>query len=112
MVNELLARARKATARLLFAAAVTCGSNLYSQTESDGVNQASDASSATQPSAGCVCDDACDALVSEPMYGHDLSLGSWLDGYQTKLRQGLSNNGITFTNNLTNFYFGNTRGGL
>lgn len=35
-----------------------------------------------------------------------------MDGGQTDIRSGLADNGIKFTNNLTNFYYGNTTGGL
>ena len=60
---------------------------------------------------GCdisTCDGSgCDGLGCEP-----LTFQSWLDGNQSKTRTGLADNGITFTNNLTNFYYGNTRGGL
>ncbi len=37
---------------------------------------------------------------------------SWLDGDESPRRKSLFSNGIRFTNNLTNFYFGNTRGGI
>lgn len=37
---------------------------------------------------------------------------SWLDGGTSQARKDLATNGISFTNNLTNFYYGNTRGGL
>lgn len=50
-----------------------------------------------------VCRDACQ---------DSLSLGSWLDGEQSSIRKNLAANGITFQNNLTSFYFGNTAGGL
>ncbi|MCC6507734.1 MAG: carbohydrate porin [Pirellulaceae bacterium] len=112
MAKVIQVRAWHAAARLFFAVAVTCGNYLYSQTESDYVTQASDASSAIESNTGCLCDDSCDGLVSGRLCSDDLTLSSWLDGDQSKLRQGLSDNGITFTNNLTNFYFGNTRGGL
>lgn len=36
---------------------------------------------------------------------------SWLDGQDCSLRSGLHDNGVTLTNNLTNFYVGNTLGG-
>ena len=65
----------------------------------------------TQSLEGCdisTCDGSgCDGLGCEP-----LTFQSWLDGNQSKTRTGLADNGITFTNNLTNFYYGNTRGGL
>ena len=35
----------------------------------------------------------------------------WLDGRDSDLRRALKDTGITLTNNLTNFYIGNTRGG-
>lgn len=54
------------------------------------------------------CDSTgCDALVGRPLTFH-----TWLDGDQSSFRSGLEESGIRFTNNLTNFYMGNTRGGL
>lgn len=49
----------------------------------------------------------CDALCSSP-----LTFRSWLDGDISAAREGLGRNGIKLTNNLTNFYMGNTAGGL
>jgi porin len=37
---------------------------------------------------------------------------SWMDGGESDFRTRLVENGITATNNLSNFYFGNTRGGI
>jgi porin len=36
---------------------------------------------------------------------------SWLNGRDSNFRRSLKSNGITFTNKVTNFYIGNTRGG-
>lgn len=66
------------------------------------------AQSAVEPESIEACDgSACDGLGYAP-----LTCPSWLDGDQSKIRAGLTENGITFTNNVTNFYYGNTRGGL
>ncbi len=52
---------------------------------------------------------ACDATPCNCSSSHEPEC--WLDGRDSELRQALRSNGITFTNNLTNFYIGNTRGG-
>ncbi len=55
------------------------------------------------------CDTTgCDELVC----CRALTFHTWLDGDQAAFRSGLEDSGIRFTNNLTNFYMGNTRGGL
>lgn len=93
MVFELLEQTRRASAKLIFAVVVTCGTFSYSQTASDC--RVIDADSVSHSSDPYCC-----------------RVGSWLDGDQSSLRQSIADNGITFTNNLTNFYFGNTRGGI
>ena len=59
------------------------------------------------------CDlGACDASSCDLFGCREFSFCSWLDGDQSPRRKSLLNNGIQFTNNLTNFYFGNTHGGI
>jgi porin len=64
-----------------------------------------------------LCDSTCDSFSCDD-FGCD-SLGcrefsfcSWLDGDESPRRKALRDNGIVFTNNLTNFYFGTTDGGV
>jgi porin len=56
------------------------------------------------------CDEPCDALVSScsAANGHDSAFFPVLAG----LRSELANSGITFQNNFTQFYLGNTAGGI
>jgi porin len=59
------------------------------------------------------CDvGSCDSFGCDSLDCKEFSFCSWLDGDLSPRRKGLLDNGIRFTNNLTNFYFGNTRGGI
>lgn len=70
--------------------------------------------------AGCTdilavdaCDlGPCDSSGCDSFGCKEFSFCSWLDGEQSPRRKALLNNGVRFTNNLTNFYIGNTRGGI
>ena len=71
------------------------------------------AQSAVEPESIEACDgSSCDGSTCDGLGCEPLTLQSWLDGDQSKIRSGLADKGITFTNNLTSFYYGNTRGGL
>ena len=54
----------------------------------------------------------CDSDSCDSMGARDLTLCGWLDGDQSQLRKSMEESGIKFTNNLTNFYYGNTAGGI
>ncbi len=55
-------------------------------------------------------------MMPEAALGQDqvqaLTFQSWMNGEESQLRKRIAESGITSTNNLTSFYYGNTRGGL
>ena len=63
-------------------------------------------------SASTAACDGCDRSDFDSNAGQDFSFCSWLSGDVSPFRKRMAENGITLTNNLTNFYFGNTRGGV
>ncbi len=62
-----------------------------------------------------VCDEisnACDSASCECASNQFLTCRSWFNGDSSQFRRNVEETGITSTNNLTSFYFGNTSGGL
>ncbi len=79
-----------------------------------GQSQSSDIplqADSTSVADGAFCDSS-DGTCCDSYTFHQFSFGGWLDGEESRSRKYLSNNGIALTNNLTQFYMGNTRGGL
>lgn len=58
--------------------------------------------------------DSCESIACDVYSAscREFTFCGWLNGEETAYRKRLAENGITFSNNLTNFYSGNTRGGL
>jgi porin len=55
---------------------------------------------------------SCDSSACDSLHSKEFTFSSWLDGDLSPRRKSLEENGVRFTNNLTNFYIGNTRGGI
>ena len=75
------------------------------------------AQSEENPTTSSSCTDValasgCDTLSCDSLGCSAFTFRSWLDGDSSDARKRLENNGIKLTNNVTNFYIGNTTGGL
>jgi porin len=78
-------------------------------------SQASEFCATDAPECECTTGESdltCDGKTCNSAACNELTLHGWLSGDQSSLRKNLADNGIVFTNNLTNFYMGNTLGGL
>ena len=91
-----------------FAAAFTTGSFVSAQTLDCSEEIASCENDPLMKACDVGSDDStsCDSLGQE-----DFSFCHWLNGDLSPRRQSLLENGVQLTNNVTSFYFGNTRGG-
>lgn len=54
----------------------------------------------------------CDTLGRDSSSCSQFTFHSWLNGDRSAIRKGFESNGIQLSNNVTNYYFGNTSGGL
>ena len=104
----------KSTIRFLaFSVAITTGGFAAAQTTDEGLVSSGCCDLGIDSCDTGACDSSsCDSSSCDSLYCNDFSLCSWLDGDISPRRKSLEENGIKFTNNLTNFYFGNTHGGV